>query len=155
MPYCTDGMIAQPQKQVLLVCLGIGLVLRDLHIIQFDLGEGDDVSEDIDPAIKHLHMSKLDWAHTQVLLPICLSIAEDLRTCLDGGKAGAEEHGEMGPDKMELDSKVPEKVLDRYGFNLYLVIAGLIGKIVTLPSGGPRGPRQLKQGMFIRNHLRP
>jgi len=130
MPYCTDGMIAHPQHQVLLVCLGIGLVLRDLHVIQFDLGEGEDVSGDIDPAIKHLQKSKLEWAHTQVLLPICISIAEDLRTCLDEGKA-------------------PE-ALDRYGFDTYLVMAGLIGMIVTLPSGHPQGP---PSQLSCSNHL--
>ena len=130
MPYCTDGMIAHPQHQVLLVCLGIGLVLRDLHVIQFDFGEGNDVSGDIDPAIKYLQKSKLEWAHTQVLLPICISIAEDLRTCLDEGKA-------------------PE-ALHRYGFHVYLVIAGLMRMIVTLPSGNPQGP---SQGMSFRNHL--
>ena len=80
MPHCTDGMIAYPQNQVLLVCLGIGLVLRDLHVIQFDFGEGNDVSsEDLILAIKHLQKSKLEWAHTQVLLAICLSIAEELQ----------------------------------------------------------------------------
>ena len=93
MPYCSEGMIAYPQDQVLLVCLGIGLVLRDLNVMQFELGDGDDVPQDLDPAIKHLLKSKLEWAHTQVLLPMCTTIAEDLRTCLDTGNAADTDPG--------------------------------------------------------------
>jgi hypothetical protein len=78
MPYCTKTMTAYPQSHVLGVCLGIGMVLRDLHVIQFGSQ---------DPASAHLRKSKLDWAHTQVVGQMCLTIVEDLKACLDAGQS--------------------------------------------------------------------
>jgi hypothetical protein len=109
MPYCTHGMMAYPQSRVLLVCLGIGMVLHDLYTIQFELGEEDEDSGDLDPAIKYLKKSKLEWAHTQALLQMCLTIAGDLRECLDGQSRVEESVGAI-PEPREAASKRQKKV---------------------------------------------
>ena len=137
MPYCSEGMIAYPQDQVLLVCLGIGLVLRDLNVIQFELVDGDDVPQDIDPAIKHLLKSKLEWAHTQVLLPICSTIAEDLRTCLDTGNAAETDHG-----------------TDRSDLAYFEWLWILIGMIEMSPKEDPQSQSKLKERMLMGIPLR-
>jgi len=56
------------------------MLLQDLHIIQFECG--DEMTTE-DPASVHLKKSKLEWAHNQVLLEMCLTIAHDLKACLD------------------------------------------------------------------------
>ena len=82
MPYCNNAMVAYPQSRVLLVCLGIGMVLRDLQVIQFGLGEGNEDSSNSDAAIAHLRKSQLDWGHSKALLRICNTIVDNLNTCL-------------------------------------------------------------------------
>jgi hypothetical protein len=101
MPYCTKTMTAYPQSRVLAVCLGIGMVLRDLHIIQFDLQ---------DPASAHLKMSKLEWAHTQVVVQMCLTIVSDLKACLDAGQS---EHSVTAEKGKRPPSKRPKIVPER------------------------------------------
>jgi hypothetical protein len=104
MPYCTKSMKAYPQSRVLVVCLGIGMVLQDLHVVQFDLQEA---------ASAHLKKSKLEWAHTQVLVQMCLTIVDDLKTCLEAG----ESHDSVTPSpKRKAPSSKRQKMLpDRYG----------------------------------------
>jgi hypothetical protein len=79
-PYCTNSLLAYPQSRILVVCLGIGMVLRDLHAVQFE--EGDESSSRPGTSTGHLQ-SKLDWALHQVLVEMCLAIAEDLNACLE------------------------------------------------------------------------
>jgi hypothetical protein len=57
-PYRSSKLDAQGQSAFALMCLGIGLVLGDLHTIQFDLGE-DDSDEHLSASVKHLKASKL------------------------------------------------------------------------------------------------
>lgn len=84
-PFCNDAMETYPQSRSLTVCLGLGLLLRDLHIIQFGLGdEGQGgVIVGMDPAIEHLRKSKLEWGHSKELLRLCDSMARALEICLD------------------------------------------------------------------------
>ena len=85
-PFCNDAMETYAQSQSLTVCLGVGLLLRDLHIIQFELGEDGQggVSGELDPAFEHLRKSKLEWGHSKELLRLCDSMARALGICLDG-----------------------------------------------------------------------
>lgn len=104
MPYCTKSMKAYPQSHVLVVCLGIGMVLQDLHVIQFDSQ---------DPASAHLRKSKLEWAHAQVVVQMCLTIVEDLKACLEAGQS---EHPVTPPPKGKNPSSKRQKIVhDRYG----------------------------------------
>lgn len=97
-------MEAYPQSHVLAVCLGIGMVLHDLHVVQFDLQ---------DSASSHLAKSKLEWAHTQVLLQMCLAIVEDLKACLDGGET--HDAVTLPPKGKNPSSKRQKTLPDRYG----------------------------------------
>lgn len=83
-PYCSTAMEVYPQSRVLVVCLGIGLLLRDLHVIQFGFEEGNQHSSSSkqNPAIAHLEKSQLEWGHSKVLLRLCKGIAADIKTCL-------------------------------------------------------------------------
>lgn len=67
---------------MVLICLGIGLVLRDLRIHQFELGE-DSSDEHLDATVRHLKHSKLGWAQTQVLLRCCQDIRKDIWLCFN------------------------------------------------------------------------
>jgi hypothetical protein len=93
-PYCSDNMVAYPQNRVLAVCLGIGLILHDIHTIQFELGESNEDSADRDTALAPLKKSKLDWAHSQALLQMCITVAADLKECLEEAKESARSHGQ-------------------------------------------------------------
>jgi hypothetical protein len=62
------------------MCLGIGLVLRDLNTIQFDLGEGDD-ADDVEEPLQHLKTSKLTWGHSKAILGACRDIMDDIAIC--------------------------------------------------------------------------
>jgi hypothetical protein len=105
MPYCTKSMKAYPQSHVLVVCLGIGMVLHDLHVVQFD-------SEDSDSA--HLRKSKLEWAHTRVVVQMCLTIVGKLKTCLPDGHS---EHAVSPPPSGKKPSSKRQRIIpDRYGY---------------------------------------
>jgi hypothetical protein len=93
-PYCTEDMVAYPQSRVIVVCLGIGLILRDLQVIQFGFGEDNEDSPalPVDHAIAHLKRSRLEWEHANVLLRTCKTITANLKNCLENnerGKAGS------------------------------------------------------------------
>jgi hypothetical protein len=79
------------------------MVLRDLHVVQF---------ESEDPASAHLKRSKLEWAHTQVVVQMCLTIAEDLKSCLEADQSDCS----MTPAKgTKQSSKRPKIDPERYG----------------------------------------
>jgi hypothetical protein len=81
-PYRSSKLDPHGQSAFLLMCLGIGLVLRDLHTGQFELGEGD--SDDHLPAsTKHLKRSKLGWAQNQVLQRCCQEMWSDMQLCFN------------------------------------------------------------------------
>ena len=104
MPYCTKrSQKAYSQSRVLVVCLGIGMVLRDLRVVEFG-------SED--PASAHLRKSKLEWGHTQAVVQMCLTIVDDLNACLDGGQL---EHPVTPAPKGKTPSSKRQKIApDRY-----------------------------------------
>jgi hypothetical protein len=74
-PYCSQSMVPYPLSKVLTVCLGIGLVLRDLKFTQATLGE----QEAECGAPGYLRSSKLVWAHTNALLHTCNNIQANLQ----------------------------------------------------------------------------
>jgi hypothetical protein len=116
MPYCTEDMVAYPQSRVLVVCLGIGILLHDLHICQFDFGEDDEDSSTLDPATAHLQKSKLGWEHAQAVVQMCLTIAADLTECLGTEQ---EDHSSKTPSKAKKpSSKRQKKLPDRSDFYL-------------------------------------
>lgn len=101
-PYCTEDIVAYPQSRVLVVCLGIGMVLRDLYVMQFGFGDDneDGPALPVDAAIEHLKNSHLEWEHANVLLRTCKTITANLKNCLDNcerGKAGSSGSKGTGP----------------------------------------------------------
>jgi hypothetical protein len=115
MPYCSTTMEAYPQSRVLVVCLGIGLLLRDLQVIQFGFGEGNEhaSSSKQNAAIAHLAQSQLEWGHSKVLLRMCIAIAANLKTCL--AEVRVEDAPESSSKGKQPASKKQKKVPDRYG----------------------------------------
>jgi hypothetical protein len=69
------------QAVIILMCLGIGLVLRDLHTMQFELGEDNEADDDLDPLVHHLKTSKLHWGHSQALAGACEDVMQDIAIC--------------------------------------------------------------------------
>jgi hypothetical protein len=67
-------MVPYSQRKVMGIGLGIGLVLRELYLIQFELGEDKSASKNC----PHLLTSQLTWAHTNALLQRCAAIEADL-----------------------------------------------------------------------------
>lgn len=82
MPYCSQMMKAYSQEKSILICLGLGLVLRDLHTIQFDLSE-DGEDDDVDEAALHLKQSVLSFAHLDPVLVTCSRMDSDLKECME------------------------------------------------------------------------
>jgi hypothetical protein len=76
---------------MILMCLGVGLVLRDLAKMQFGFGEEEDNDGDSDVSIQHLKNSKLTWGHTQAMLGACQDIIDDVGVCFQ------EENGPQNP----------------------------------------------------------
>jgi hypothetical protein len=112
MPYCNDAMVAYPQSRVLVVCLGIGMVLRDLQMIQFGLGEGNEDSSKPNAATAHLQKSQLDWGHSKALLRICNTIVDNLKTCL--GELEDQDPPRSGNQGKKPPPKRQRKLPDRY-----------------------------------------
>ena len=106
-------MKAYSQSQILIMCLGIGMVLHDLQVMQFDSAASDEGSSTQDSASGHLKSSKLEWAHNQVLVEMCLTIADDLKACLDGKHA--EEAVTSHPQEKKPPSKRKKRMHDRSG----------------------------------------
>jgi hypothetical protein len=77
-PYTSPFHDPYPQDQVLLVCLGIGLVLRDLATIQF--AEEDGIAPD--NCGDFLQDSFLSWPHAEALLKTCGDMEMILKSCL-------------------------------------------------------------------------
>lgn len=84
------------------------MVLHDLHVVQFDAQ---------DPASAHLRKSKLEWAHTQVVIQMCLTIIEDLKACLDAPQS---DHS-IAPDPKgkKPRSKRQKTVAERYDYQVH------------------------------------
>jgi hypothetical protein len=87
---------------MVLMCLGVGLVLRDLQTVQFDLGE-DDSDEHLDASVKHLKRSKLGWGHNQALLRACQDTMEDIKICFP-----EEDDLEPPPKKVPRKTQLPK-----------------------------------------------
>jgi hypothetical protein len=89
-------MIPYPQKKVMAVCLGIGLVLRDLEVLQFTLGEDQKTLANPPPA--YIQKSVLTWAHTQTLLQKIAGVEADLLMMDEriAGPSGTRDSGSMG-----------------------------------------------------------
>jgi hypothetical protein len=112
-PYCTQDIVAYPQSKVLGVCLGIGLILRDLSVVQFGFGEENEDSraQPVDPAIAHLKESCLQWEHANALLRTCKTITANLKNCLENsetGNAGSSGSKGEGPASKR-QKKAPER----------------------------------------------
>ena len=81
-PHRSTTLDPHGRPAMVLMCLGIGLVLRDLHTHQFELGE-DSSDEHLDATVKHLKHSKLGWAQTQVMIRCCQDLRKDIRLCFN------------------------------------------------------------------------
>jgi hypothetical protein len=86
-------MEAHEQSVALTMCLGVGLILRDLDFCQFRTGEGDEISADIN----HIARSALNWGHYQALLSACKDILEDIEICFDDVSNNATMHVAPSP----------------------------------------------------------
>jgi hypothetical protein len=80
-PHRTSGWEPRGQAVMISMCLGVGLVLRDLAKIQFGLGEEENTDGDSDLSVQHLKSSKLTWGHTQAILGACQDIIDDVGVC--------------------------------------------------------------------------
>jgi hypothetical protein len=65
---------------MLLMCLGIGLVLRDLQAVQFEFGEE---GLEVDESLQHLQDSALGWGQCQSLLRECQRLRTDILICCE------------------------------------------------------------------------
>lgn len=74
LPHCSPAIVPYSQRKVMGIGLAVGLVLRDLYLIQFELGEDTPASINC----PHLLSSQLTWAHANVLLQRCTAIQADL-----------------------------------------------------------------------------
>jgi hypothetical protein len=70
-----------PQSVTIIMCLGIGLVLRDLEFSQFQTGEENRHGIILDSSNQHLAHSILEWGHHQALLHVCNDLLEDIQIC--------------------------------------------------------------------------
>ena len=75
-------MVAYPRSAAVTMCLGVGLILRDLHFNQFPNGPADEESS-IGDVSSHVAQSVLDWGHYQALLSVCRDACEDIEICLE------------------------------------------------------------------------
>jgi hypothetical protein len=100
-PHRSPKLEPEGRTAIVLVCLGIGLVLRDLRTVQFDLGEGDS-DEHLDESVKYLKHSRLGWGHTQALLRACRDIMDDIQICFP------EEEDPLPLPKVTRKPKVPK-----------------------------------------------
>jgi len=119
-PYCNNTMEVYPESRILVMCLGIGILLRDLRVIQDEFGEDrEDVdSSTKDPGMLHLQKSQLEWAHAQDVLGICTGIVGGLKTCLNQRHAeNADDPGSRGKVQR---TKQQKKSPDRYGLAMQL-----------------------------------
>jgi hypothetical protein len=80
-PHRTSAWEPHAQSVMILMCLGVGLVLRDLAKMQFGLGEEDDTDPAVHQSVQHLKHSKLTWGHTQAILDACQDVMDDVTVC--------------------------------------------------------------------------
>jgi hypothetical protein len=75
-------MVAYSKSVGVTMCLGVGLVLRDLHLNQFQTGSADQNCR-IGDASTHVVQSVLNWGHYQALLSACRDLLEDMEICFE------------------------------------------------------------------------
>jgi hypothetical protein len=78
-PYRTAGDKLYGQDSLILMCLGIGLILRDIEEIRSLSGKQGYV---VDGVNQHLQNSVLRWPHHMTLLRECRKLKEDIFRCL-------------------------------------------------------------------------
>jgi hypothetical protein len=71
------------QSHAVVMCLGIGLILRDLDLAQFHSKDTDNDNNSLDVSIHHVVHSALTWGHYQALLAACADVCDDLHICFD------------------------------------------------------------------------
>lgn len=77
-PYRSQGDELYGQDVVILMCLGIGLVLRDLYAVQYVYRQTGVVAE---KEARHLQDSRLGWGQRQSLLRECIRLRNDIFRC--------------------------------------------------------------------------
>ena len=81
-PYRSPLMVAYSKSFAVTMCLGVGLVLRDLHFRQFKTSSDDEDSSNGGTST-HAIKSVLNWGHYQALLSACRDIRDDMEICFD------------------------------------------------------------------------
>jgi hypothetical protein len=101
-----------PQSVAITMCLGVGLILRDLDFAQFQADDADQDDGNLDLSNRHVAKSVLDWGHCQALLLACRDVSEDMGICFD---AGQEDSFPVIPSVRHhglIDSCTPEKKIN-------------------------------------------
>jgi hypothetical protein len=88
------------------------MVLCDLQVIQFGLGDGNEDSSNPNAVIAHLQKSQLDWGHSKALLRICNTIVDNLKTCL--GELDEQDPPTSGNKGKKPPPKRQRKLPERY-----------------------------------------
>jgi hypothetical protein len=100
-PYRSQGDRLYNRDGLILMCLGIGLVLRDINAAQFEYGEEGVV---VDPSVQHVQDSALRWGDGQALVRECRELRFDILRCF--GDEPEKEESPPPPPKAGEGSKV-------------------------------------------------
>jgi hypothetical protein len=110
-PYCSDAREPYPRDKAAIVCLAIGLILRDIQGIQFV--EGEDNQDD------HLKGSVLSWGEVGVLMSRCREMEQDIKACLEAAACDLEQRSGLvesrissSPSKVRWENIVPSNIAD-------------------------------------------
>jgi hypothetical protein len=114
-PYMSQQHVPQGQDAVILMCLAIGLVLRDLHAVHYVYGEPGVVVED---SALHVQESSLGWGELQALLRECTRLKNDIRRCF-----GLEAERQDTPPLPKDQGKAGESSKDKHPGRKHAVVA--------------------------------
>jgi hypothetical protein len=68
------------------MCLGVGLLARDIQSIQFDFSEGGQYHDGTDESVQYLQKSALDWMDLETLMDACTAALEDIALMFENPK---------------------------------------------------------------------
>jgi len=131
-PYRSSTFKPCAQGVIILMCLGVGLVARDIHTIKFGFVKGGQYYGNVDESVQHLQNSALKWTDLQTLLDACSRACEDISLLFENPREAQAAPGKFWnptttpPTTSKMTTRSAAPASKKYVVVSYLFVAGFL-----------------------------